>query len=1524
MARRVNTKFLIILTLIIGGGAVAALVVQKFVLKKDPVALERQADEALANNELQDAARYLQQAIGAKPGDPALRVKLGDLYIQQTGEDADALRRAMGAWKSALEVDTRYLPALLRLVDVYKQIVQSSPQSGNFAELKSLADRAVKIAPDNYEMQGVAQQAVIEPWVSQGYPTAGDIIDESVAKLTELMEKDPAGSIYPYWIARAKLFKAKSEGESTRNKLRDEAVKVMADAVARQSENASMHWRAAQVYLLATALDSDKPAREARLEQAKTGAKKAVELAKPEDENLIDIYVMAAEMAGRDGDTDGALALLKSLAEKRPNDQAVRLQQARLMGRNPKLRDQAIAILEQPAPAKATTVAEALRDLDLATQVELLQLKIAAISDITDEKQKTDAIAAAQGLWDKLSQRIGKPPLLLRLQGQLLLARGEPVPAVQALENAREVARQENQPVDYELLATLAQSYVRLGQTGLAEPLLDEILRAHPDHVPSRLMLSQLLLQRNDIAGAERQIKALADQGVDEAQLQNFRIALESAKSNKTGVAKEYGTMPEGTPAEMIRKAQVALATDNRADALRLLVAARQADPKSVRPAMLAALYVAEGQRDTAKALVAEALAADPTDRTLQLFDEQLKIENPTPEQVTAIRTRLAGEITDEYEREVTLFDIERDAGNTEKAIDHLKRAQALHPADMDLKSRIFNVYLQQKDWANAKQLADELGRENKDQAGGLLFQYQLAMAQDNVDEGVKIAQQLVNQLPQFAQSHLAMAQARQRQGQFRQAIQSYQRVLERQRINVDAYRGLIGSYYALQEPDSALRYIEEVRKIRPNDPAFAEAALDHAERFGNPADALPARQEAAKKNPDDAATVARLGRAWQASGRYEAGRNNESAAKSAFQKAQGVFAGAVKKWPAELQFYASLAETQAALGNVADAEKTLRQTVEIEQWKDKPQPHLMMAELLARVGRVADAKVEMRQAMMKANGDVNVRLQLASFLAQTGDVQGALEELGAAGDDPRVERQRIEIFLNAGLADQAEQALDAAIKSHPDSADLKAQQAAVYLATNRSQKAMEMVNEALAKDPENALALLTKGKIQLSLGQADAAIQTLDSVRKQMPKNIDARLTLSQAYRQLNNWNGAVSELEAAIEAQPLNKGLRFELLQTLTSARPPRWFEAESLIRQTRQLPQFAKDPDWMLAEANMWRGRGQFAKALDSVKEAKAALPDNVTVLNNYFDILLAAKQYKQVLSETQALLATEPVPAWVHQIRAIAQKGAGDKDAALAEFEKALASKEATELPDVRARIIASMAREIGVNEAVDRMGDKLKSDPGWQLLAIQLYQTAGQYDQAIGLIERMESQESKLNDAQRKQYLRLTGLIYSLAKPTPQAQKSLVAYVKLLDIEPDSVDVLNNLACLLVDTMQPADPFRAYTYSRRAMDVMTQRGQIEPLIQDTHGWVMTHMPDRQAEGINLLTEVVGRDPAFPDAYYHLGMAYLNQDQAARALGPLQRAKRMIEELEQKGVTDYAALKTQVNEALAKAEAQAKAN
>src|SRR5690606_39147232 len=131
---------------------------------------------------------------------------------------------------------------------------------------------------------------------------------------------------------------------------------------------------------------------------------------------------------------------------------------------------------------------------------------------------------------------------------------------------------------------------------------------------------------------------------------------------------------------------------------------------------------------------------------------------------------------------------------------------------------------------------------------------------------------------------------------------------------------------------------------------------------------------------------------------------------------------------------------------------------------------------------------------------------------------------------------------------------------------------------------------------------------------------------------------------------------------------------------------------------------------------------------------------------------------VLSESERLVKGEKPAWWAYHARALARKGRGDKTEALAEYERALATDDAVQNPGITAQLIQSLGREIGTDEAIRRMGDRVKTDPTWKLLAVQLYHNASDYPAAIALLEELDAARDSLNPAQKRQFLQLAGVI----------------------------------------------------------------------------------------------------------------------------------------------------------------------
>ncbi len=61
---------------------------------------------------------------------------------------------------------------------------------------------------------------------------------------------------------------------------------------------------------------------------------------------------------------------------------------------------------------------------------------------------------------------------------------------------------------------------------------------------------------------------------------------------------------------------------------------------------------------------------------------------------------------------------------------------------------------------------------------------------------------------------------------------------------------------------------------------------------------------------------------------------------------------------------------------------------------------------------------------------------------------------------------------------------------------------------------------------------------------------------------------------------------------------------------------------------------------------------------------------------------------------------------------------------------------------------------------------------------------------------------KLSPADQVNVLGTAAVMYQIAKPTPMVDKAYAAYKRWIAIQPDNLEALNNLACLLADNYNP--------------------------------------------------------------------------------------------------------------------------
>src|SRR6185295_13521714 len=172
MARRVNKKFLTILSLVIMGGLLATFAFSKL-RKTDTGILWERADKqlALARQE-KSAAQYkiakehFVKALRADPNNLEGMIKFGDLLHELARYDLEEVGKDVQFWERTLEINPSYVPALERLVDAYMELCKLQPLPDAFTRLGERAGTLHRVQESNIKAAAYEQIGVVGAWLA--------------------------------------------------------------------------------------------------------------------------------------------------------------------------------------------------------------------------------------------------------------------------------------------------------------------------------------------------------------------------------------------------------------------------------------------------------------------------------------------------------------------------------------------------------------------------------------------------------------------------------------------------------------------------------------------------------------------------------------------------------------------------------------------------------------------------------------------------------------------------------------------------------------------------------------------------------------------------------------------------------------------------------------------------------------------------------------------------------------------------------------------------------------------------------------------------------------------------------------------------------------------------------------------------------------------------------------------------------------------------------------------------------------
>lgn len=427
--------------------------------------------------------------------------------------------------------------------------------------------------------------------------------------------------------------------------------------------------------------------------------------------------------------------------------------------------------------------------------------------------------------------------------------------------------------------------------------------------------------------------------------------------------------------------------------------------------------------------------------------------------------------------------------------------------------------------------------------------------------------------------------------------------------------------------------------------------------------------------------------------------------------------------------------------GQAQEAIAPLRQAVHIDP--DVLQPHQLLGAALARLGDNQEALGEWRAALKIDPSSKEVLDGLVRSLIAAGDYDTAIQALRSIPLDEKLTFDLATAYKQAGMYDEAAQALSKGLESFPDSdtltgalvalnvdeshfrdatllaekiasrkpSDLEAQRIffRALVITGDNDNAAALGRKLLALAPHDADLLNLNGLLEQKAGGFAAARQHLEEAVALSPNDYNPRVNLGVVLAELKDAAGARRQFEKAIELGTDEPQVHFELAKVLRTLG-----DFEGAQRQLALYQQKLKEKsDLAVAiskanEAAEAVKSGDNSKAADLYRQACAALPGNAGLAYRLAMVLESMGDANGERTALEQAVKADPHFAPAQYRLGYMDFQAGDNSAAEREFR---ATVEA--LPDnaeAWISLAATLDREAHLDEARVAVARALQLQP----------------------------------------------------------------------------------------------------------------------------------------------------------------------------------------------------------------------
>lgn len=817
-----------------------------------------------------------------------------------------------------------------------------------------------------------------------------------------------------------------------------------------------------------------------------------------------------------------------------------------------------------------------------------------------DKDEQAKRLAEAKAYKTALAEKYGKSPRLTLLEAKLKYCERDMVEARRLLTQYTD-----QNPSDVDAIKLLADVLLGQQQYGAAKLKLEQARNLNAGDVVTTIKLAEVNEQLQNFAEAGRLYRELRD-------VVPMNDKLRDKIKQMDDLAK--GADSEDPVVRVLTRAQEKV-TASPPDAPGALAMIRDLVTEQEKAGKLGgrnaiaiarALLILE-DRTLAGRVLDTALKAEPGNQEMALLRRLVDAEDPT-----AVQAQLIDEQANlaPTQRALLRYQLFRRAGRMEEARAELAKAREADPENGLVISAAFDEALlamasapageAPRLKAEARALAEKAVAKNIDRVNGKIFMIRLEQIDGRLPQAAAMAQEIIDQDPLNPLGHRLLGVIRLQQGQFNDALASFEKAIQYKPDDVENIKGKARALIGLGRLPDALLFARESKNFAGGDADFADILLSLEGEVGNVDFAIERRSGQMRRNPNDRTNALELAALLMKARRWDDARKAIDAAAAVkadfaamrldaqWLASRGDLPTAKARWDA---FLAALPKDQMTIAYVSAYREFLAGFNDFEGAK-------AMLERFRPIQTREGAEIDRELGdLCFARGDW--------ACAQT-HYESALR--AAPKDEGNRLRFRIlEATLNAKQFDKAAEQIEAATRAGvPDDLQFLLLKAETAAGRNDKAAARRFLDMAIAREPNAPIGFYKRAEFLVgqmqgtprAKGPDDPVLQPLrdagtdlETALRLESRLVMARRLLSRVRAALGNLDDATKLLQDGLALNPDDGALRIDMVELLSNQGniPAALGHIEEAIRRS-------PDPQWKMMAGDLLRKQGEIDRAAE----------------------------------------------------------------------------------------------------------------------------------------------------------------------------------------------------------------------------------------------------------------------------------------------------------------------------------------